>query len=53
MLSKREDLTLLLLRTKINKAIIVDVASPWDHRQYGKEGEKTDTNNSNNNNDYV
>ena len=22
------------------KAIIVDIASPWDHRVYGKEGEK-------------
>ena len=23
-----------------NKAIIVDIASPWDHRVYEKEGEK-------------
>ena len=23
-----------------NKAIIVDLASPWDHRVYEKEGEK-------------
>ena len=25
-----------------NKAIIVDIASPWDHRVYEKEGEKID-----------
>ena len=24
------------------KAIIVDIASPWDHRVYEKEGEKTE-----------
>ena len=36
MLSRPEDLTLLLLRRKI----IVDIASPWDHRVYEKEGEK-------------
>ena len=23
-----------------NKAVIMDVASPWDHRVYEKEGEK-------------
>ena len=25
-----------------NKVIIVDIASPWDHRVYEKEGEKTE-----------
>ena len=25
---------------KENKAIILDIASPWDHRVYEKEGEK-------------
>ena len=25
-----------------NQAIIVDIASPWDHRVYEKEGEKID-----------
>ena len=40
MLSRLEDLALLLLR-KSSKAIIVDIAaSPWDHRVYKKEGEK-------------
>ena len=24
-----------------NKAIIMDIASPWDHRVYEKEGKKT------------
>ena len=43
MLSRPEDLTLLFLRkkkTKKNRAIIVDIASPWDHRVYEKEREK-------------
>ena len=39
MLLRPEDLTLLLLRRKITRQS-VDIASPWDHRVYEKEGEK-------------
>ena len=41
-LSRPEDLTLLSLRKKKNRAIIVDMSSPWDHRVYEKEGEKNE-----------
>ena len=37
---QKADLFLLWLEN--NKAIIVDIASPWDHRVYEKEGEKTE-----------
>ena len=40
MLSMQKHLLLLLLEN--NKAIIVDIASPWDHRVFEKEGEKTE-----------
>ena len=42
MLSRPEDLTLLLLEKESSKAIIVDIALPWDHRVYEKKGEKID-----------
>ena len=31
---------IVVLEKENNKAIIVDIASPWDHRVYEKEGEK-------------
>ena len=49
--ARRPDI--VVVEKENNKAIIVDVASTWDHREHGKEGEKTDTTNSNNNNDYA
>ena len=30
----------IVVEKESNKAIIVDIASPWDHRVYEKEGEK-------------
>ena len=33
---------LVVVEKENNKAIIVDIASPWDHRVYEKEGEKID-----------
>ena len=32
----------IVVEKESNKAIIVDIASPWDHRVYEKEGEKID-----------
>ena len=32
----------IVVEKENNKAIIVDIASPWDHRVYEKEGEKTE-----------
>ena len=31
---------LVVVENENNKAIIVDIASPWDHKVYEKEGEK-------------
>ena len=31
---------IVVVEKENNKAIIVDIASPWDHRVYEKEGEK-------------
>ena len=31
---------LVVVEKENNKAIIVDIASPWGHRVYEKEGEK-------------
>ena len=31
---------LLVVEKENDKAIVVDIASPWDHRVYEKEGEK-------------
>ena len=31
---------LVVVEKENNKAIIVDIASPWDHRDYEKEREK-------------
>ncbi|XP_068712746.1 uncharacterized protein [Montipora foliosa] len=36
--ARRPDI--VVVEKKNNKAIIVDIASPWDHRVYEKEGEK-------------
>ena len=36
--ARRPDI--VFLEKENNKAIIVDIASPWDHRVYEKEGEK-------------
>ena len=33
---------LVVVEKENNKAIIVDIASPWDHRLYEKEGEKNE-----------
>ena len=30
----------VVVEKESNKAIIVDITSPWDHRVYEKEGEK-------------
>ena len=38
MLSRRPDI--VVVEKENNKAIIVDITSPWDHRVYAKEGEK-------------
>ena len=40
MLSRTEDI--VVVEKENNKAIIVHIVSPWDHRVYGKEGEKTE-----------
>ena len=32
----------IVVEKENNKAIIVDIASPWDHRVYEKESEKTE-----------
>ena len=36
--TRRPDI--VVVEKENNKAIIVDIASPWDHRVYEKEGEK-------------
>ena len=36
--ARRPDI--VVVEKENNKAIIVDIASPWDHRVYEKEGEK-------------
>ena len=42
-LLRPEDLSLLLLRKRVTRQlIIVDIASPWDHRVYEKESEKVE-----------
>ena len=33
-------INIVVVEKENNKAIIGDVASPWDHKVYGKEGEK-------------
>ena len=33
---------IVVVEMENNKAIIADIASPWDHRAYEKEGEKID-----------
>ena len=35
-------LLIIVVEKENNKAIIVDIASPWDHRVYEKEGEKNE-----------
>ena len=35
----RPDTVGIVVDKENNKAIIVDIASPWDHRVYEKEGE--------------
>ena len=40
--SRPENLTLLLKRSNKAIIIIVDIASPWNHRVYEKDGEKID-----------
>ena len=36
--ARRPDI--VVVEKENNKAIIMDIASPWDHRVYEKEGEK-------------
>ena len=36
--ARRPDI--VVVEKENNKAIVVDIASPWDHRGYEKEGEK-------------
>ena len=38
--ARRPDI--VVVEKENNKAIIVDIASPWDYRMYEKEGEKTE-----------
>ena len=38
--TRRPDI--VVVEKENNKATIVDIASPWDHRVYKKEGEKID-----------
>ena len=38
--ARRPDIA--VVEKESNMAIIVDIASPWDHRVYDKEGEKVD-----------
>ena len=33
---------IVVVEKESNKAIIVDIASPWDHRVYEKESEKVE-----------
>ena len=43
LLLRPEDLSLLLLRKRVTRQlIIVDIASPQDHRVYEKESEKVE-----------